>query len=80
MSPHGIVGWTIYVLGALALAALWFIPSPRSGLAGVLLLIVAAFCAYFGIGTWFAPGFAVAGGVCLVVFWFSDPPNRKERG
>jgi len=82
MPPKGIVGWTIFALGLFAGGALWFIPigQLRSGLAGVLLLILAVFFAYFEIDTWYTVGLAIAGVVCLVVFWVSDPPGRKKGG
>jgi len=82
MPPHGLVGWIVFALGVLAAIALWFIPTDqlRSGLAGILLLIISLFSAYFGLGTWLAAVCGVAGVVCLAVFWFSDPPGGRRGG
>ncbi len=61
--------WLVFVAGALALAALLLSYSLRlrSWLVGALLLVVSAFCAYFGMGGWLAAGYAAAGlaALCL---------------
>ena len=82
MPPDSVIGWIVYVLGAIAIFASWFIPTHqlRSGLAGILLLITGVFAAYFHLEAWVAPVCAIAGVICLAVFWFTDPTGKKKGG
>ncbi len=66
--------WLVFVAGALALVALLLSYSLRlrSWLVGALLLVLAAFCAYFGMGGWLAVGYAAAGlGALGLAAWSS---------
>ena len=71
------IGWVLWLLAAVGLAALWFVPNLPAVWAGLAFITVGGFLLYLGDNSWPVVGITVLG-AGLTAFWLMQR-HRKPR-